>query len=327
MSGKIEHEDKVRQKIERKLATLPYIFQEFYLYMDGDGKSLGTIKHYIEYTSDFASAVTADNITNDFYKSVTVQQIREYLVSLRKRVENGKEIKASESIQATRWSALNTFYTFLVMDDYLDVNPMTKTKRPKDKKEKPIVFLEQNEINRIMNTIREESNIKMVNRDLAIVTLGITTGIRVEALVQIDVDDIDFKENTIHVFEKGHKERYLPFGQNARNALSAWLIDRQTYFPDVETEALFVSSFKQRITTEGVRKLMKKYTDGLSKKVTPHVMRKTAATQACRSGASIEVVAKMLGHENINTTLRYRAILDEDKQKATSALDKMFEDN
>jgi hypothetical protein len=60
---------------------------------------------------------------NDFYKNVTVPQIREYLVSLRRRIENGKEVKNSESIQATRWSAINTFYSFLVMDDYLDINP------------------------------------------------------------------------------------------------------------------------------------------------------------------------------------------------------------
>ena len=203
---------------------------------------------------------------------------------------------------------------------------MTKTKRPKNKKEKPIVYLEQNEIGNILDTIKSESQQKMVNRDIAIVTLGITTGIRIAALVQIDIEDIDFKENTIHVFEKGNKERYLKFGQNARNALSAWLLDRQTYFPDVETNALFISQWKQRITEDGVRKLMHKYTEGIDKNITPHVMRKTAATQACRSGASIEVVAKMLGHDNINTTLRYRAILDEDKQKATNALDKMFEE-
>lgn len=326
MSGKMEHDDKLRNKIEQKLSTLPSIFHEFYLYMDGDGKSLGTIKHYIEYTSDFANEVTHNNIDNEFYKSVTVQQIREYLVSLRRTIRDGKEVKASESIQATRWSAMNTFYNFLVMDDYIDVNPMAKTKRPKDKKEKPIVYLETNEVGNIMNKIKEESQHRMMNRDLAIVTLGITTGIRVGALVQIDIDDIDFKENTIHVFEKGHKERYLQFGQNARNALSMWLIDRQTYFPDVDTNALFISQWKQRITEEGVRKLMKKYADGIDKKITPHVMRKTAATQACRSGASIEVVAKMLGHDNINTTLRYRAILDEDRQKATNALDKMFEE-
>lgn len=327
MNGKMEHEEKLRERIENKLETLPVIFNEFYLYMDGDGKSLGTAKHYIEYVSDFMDYVTDGNPNNEFYKSVTVQQIREYIVSLRKRTKDGKEVKNSESIQATRWSALNTFYSFLVMDDYIEVNPMTKTKRPKNKKENPIVFLQQDEIDKVLDEIKAESKSKMVNRNLAIVTLGITTGIRVGALVQINVEDVDFKENTIHVYEKGNKERYLKFGQNARNALSLWLIDRQTYFPDVDTNALFLSQWKQRITVEGVREIMNKYANGFGKRVTPHVMRKTAVTQACMSGASIEVVANMVGHNNINTTMRYRAILDPDKQQVTNALDKMFEEN
>ena len=186
-------------------------------------------------------------------------QIREYIISLRRRVEDGKEVKNSDSIQATRWSALNAFFSFLVMDDYLDMNPMAKTKRPKNRTEKPIVYLEENEIDVILEKIRSESKPQFVNRDLAIIMLGIGTGIRVGALVQINVNDIDFKENTIHVIEKGSKERYLKFGTNTRNILSAWLIDRSTYFNNAETDALFISQWRQRLTTEGVRKLINKY--------------------------------------------------------------------
>lgn len=326
MNGKMEHEAKLRQKINEKLSTLPAIFNDFYLYMDGDGKSLGTIKHYIEYTSDFMYSVT-DGVSDDkFYKNVTVPQIREYIVSLRTRVDGKKEVKNSESIQATRWSALNTFFNFLVMDDYIDSNPMAKTKRPKNKKEKPVVFLEQDEIDTIFDRIKREAQPKMINRDTAIVTLGIATGVRVGALVQINVEDIDFKENTIHVYEKGNKERYLKFGEHTRKVLAAWLLDRKTYFGESDTDALFVSQWKKRLTVESVRFIMQKYSVDIDKNVTPHVMRKTTATQVCRSGVGIEIAANILGHDNINTTKRYRAILDDDKQKATDALDKMFKD-
>ena len=94
---------------------------------------------------------------------------------------------------------------------------------------------------------------------MAIVTLGIVTGMRVGALVQTNVEDIDFVNNTIHVIEKGSKERYLKFGTNTRNILSAWLIDRETYFKDAETNALFISQWRQRLTEVGVRKFIKKY--------------------------------------------------------------------
>lgn len=325
MSGKIEHENNLKKKIEEKLSTLPSIFSKFYNYMDADQKSYASIKHYIEYVSDFMNAVSTSEHRDDFYKYVTVLEIREYIVSLRRRTEKGKEIKNSDSIQATRWSALNSFFSFLVMDDYIEINPMAKTKRPKNKKEKPIVFLEQDEINIILNKIRSESKPQFINRDLAMFMLGVGTGIRVGALVQINVEDINFKDNTIHVIEKGNKERYLQFGTNTRNMLSAWLIDRSTYFSDVETNALFISQWRQRLSEEGVRKFMKKYADGINgKHITPHNMRKSTATNAIIAGANIQTVADMLGHQNIQTTRRYAAVLDENKQKATDALDEMF---
>ncbi len=324
MSGKIEHENKLREQIEKKLETLPSIFYEFYNYMEADQKSYGSIQHYIDYVADFMYAV-CDNPTNDFYKDITVPQIREYIISLRRRIENGKEVKNSDSIQATRWSALNAFFTFLTLDDYLEVNPMNKTKRPKNKKEKPIVYLEQDEITSIINKIKEESKPQFVNRDLAILMLGVGTGIRVGALVQINVEDINFKDNTIHVIEKGGKERYLKFGANTRNILSEWLIDRQTYFADAETDALFVSQHRQRITTVGINKLLKKYADGINgKHITAHKLRSTAATNMVKAGTDIQTVADILGHNAVTTTQRYAAVLEQNKQNATNALDNLF---
>lgn len=325
MSGRIEQENKLKKKIEEKVNTLPTIFADFYNYMEADQKSYSTIKHYIEYVSDFMDMVCKNESRSEFYKDVTVADIREYIISLRRRIEDGKEVKNSDSIQATRWSALNTFFNFLVMDDYLDVNPMTKTRRPKNRKEKPVVYLDENEIDTILDKIREESKPQFVNRDLAIMALGIGTGMRVGALTQINVNDIDFKNNTIHVIEKGNKERYLKFGTNTRNILSAWLIDRSTYFSDAETNALFISQWRQRLTVEGVRKFMKKYADGINgKHITPHKMRSSAATNMAKSGVDIQTIANILGHQSVTTTQRYAAVLEENKQKATDALDNMF---
>ena len=324
MSGRIEAENKLREKIEEKLNTLPSVFREFYNYMEADQKSYSSIKHYIEYVSDFMYAV-CENPTNTFYVDVTVPQIREYIISLRRRIESGKEVKNSDSIQASRWSAINAFYNFLLLDDYIEVNPMTKTKRPKNKKEKPIVYLEENEISDIIEKIKKESKPQFVNRDLAILMLGVGTGIRVGALVQINVEDIDFKENTIHVIEKGSKDRYLRFGTNTRNILSAWLVDRATYFDDADTDALFISQHRKRITTVGVNKVLNKYAQGINgKHITAHTMRKSAATNMVKAGVDIQTVADILGHNSVTTTQKYAAVLEQNKQNATNALDNLF---
>ena len=324
-SGKIEQENKLRAKINERLALLPNVFTEFYNYMEADSKSYGTCLHYISYVADFMDFVTQGNINEDFYKYVTVAEIRAYITSLRRRTEGNAEVKNGDSIQATRWSALNTFYNFLVMDDYVDFNLMTKTKRPKNRSEKPIVYLEKDEIDDILNKIRTESKPQYVNRDIALITLGIVTGVRVGALVQINVEDINFKDNTIHVIEKGGKERYIKFGINARNALSSWLLDRQTYFGEVETSALFISQWRERLSTEGVRKLMNKYADGINgKHITAHTLRKSTATNMAKAGADLQTIASVLNHGSIQTTRRYAAAIEKDKQKAIDSVDNMF---
>lgn len=325
LCGKIEQENKLRKKINTRLEQLPNIFTEFYNYMEADSKSYGTCLHYISYVSDFMDFVTNGNIDEEFYKNVTIAEIRTYITSLRRRTDGKEEVKNGDSIQATRWSALNTFYNFLVMDDYVDFNLMTKTKRPKNRTDKPVVYLEKDEINIVLEKIKTESKPQYVNRDIALVTLGVVTGIRVGALIQINIEDINFKDNTIHVMEKGGKERYVKFGMNARNALSLWLLDRQTYFGEVETNALFISQWRERLSAEGVRKLMKKYADGINgKHVTAHTLRKSTATNMAKAGADLQTIASVLNHGSIQTTRRYAAAIESDKQKAIDAVDDMF---
>lgn len=324
MNGRVEIENKIQKKIEAKIKTLPQIFNDFYHYLESDGKSYGTCERYIDYVYDFMKYVTQGSYVEDFYSTATVADVRAYIASLRRRNERGEEVKNGDSIQASRWSALNTFYNFLVMDDYIEISPMTKTKRPKDKSTKEIVYLEKDEIDQILDKIRADEKNKFVNRDLAIVILGISTGLRVGALVQINVEDIDFKTNAIKVWEKGGKERSIKFGNNTRAILSQWIMDRESYFDGVETNALFISQWRDRITTEGLRKVLKKYTKDLDKHITPHSLRKSCATQAYMAGTDIRTIANMLGHNSTSTTLKYAAAVDSKRDEMVASLDSLF---
>lgn len=323
MLGRVEQENKIKKNIDDKLSTLPSIFTDFYNYMESDQKSYITMKHYIDYVSDFMIYINCTKNDNEFYKVVTVQQLREYIVSLRCRTEDGKDVRNADSTQATRWSALNAFFNFLVMDDYIEVNPMTKTKRPKNKKQTEIVYLERDEISTLLNTVKANAKKMWVNRDLAIITLGISTGLRVGAIVAINLSDIDFKNNTIRVIEKGAKDRLIRFGDNTRAILSQWILDRNSYFDNLETDALFISQHRQRITTTSIRRLFVRYTGDVDKHITPHTMRKTAATQACQSGTDINTIASMLGHNSITTTQKYMAVVDRERDKTVNMLDNL----
>lgn len=327
ISGKMEQENKLQERIEDKLKNLPEIFTEFYNYMEADDKSYSTCLYYIEYVSDFMDYIVDKNDCDkdSFYKNITVQEIRAYVTSLRRRIEKGQEVKNGDSIQGARFSAVNAFFNFLVMDDYIDTNPMNKVKRPKNKTQKEIVYLEKDEIDSIINKIKKEANDKMIHRDIALVVLGITTGLRVSALLNINVSDINWVTNELITIEKGNKTRTIKFGDKTKSALAQWIMDRNNYFGEIETDALFISQWKQRLTREGARKLFNKYTSSIDKHVTLHTMRKSCATNAYLAGADIRTIASALGHNSIQTTMKYAAAVDDKRDAMVNSLDSMFD--
>lgn len=324
MSGRIEKEDKLIAKINDKLQGLPSIFTDFYRYLESEGKSYGTIKHYIEYVSEFAIYSTHGQMGEDFYAHISVANVRDYITSLRRRDNNGKEVRTGDSIQCAKYSGINTFFKFLSIDDYIDVNPMAKTKRPKMREQHDLVYLTDDEIGVIMTKIETEAPRKMVNRDKALVSLGLSTALRVAALTSVDISDINFEQMTIHVIEKENKERYIPFGNNMKNILAAWILDRNLYFRDADTDALFLSQWNRRLTEEGVRLLIKKYAGALNKKVSPHILRKSAAMRMLENDVDVVTVSKFLGHESLEVTQHYVDALQRNKEKAVKVLDNML---
>lgn len=321
-SGRLEKENRLKLKIENKLSELPTILTEFYNDMRGDRKSFTTIDTYTNYIISFMNAITNNKPENDFYKNVTSATIKQYLVSLQTRETDGQIMRTGDDIQATRWSALNTFFVFLLNNDYITENPMVKTKRPKVRTEHKVTYLTQEEIQEVFNNIKKEAGTKLLNRDIALFSLFISTGLRNSALTNINIEDIDFTNNTIRVIEKGNKTRSVQFGTNMRGALLSWLKDREIYFSDANTNALFVSQLKERLSIQTIGQLVEKYTKTIKgKRITPHKLRATACTLMSTQGVPIQVIKEIVGHENIQTTTRYVGVLDKEKEKASNVLD------
>jgi integrase/recombinase XerC len=321
-SGRLEKENKLRVKIEGRLANLPPIFTEFYDDMRGDRKSFGTIDTYTNYVASFMNYITDGEYDDEFYKKVTTQRIKQYLVSLQTRDVDGQTVRAGDDIQATRWSALNTFFVFLINNNYIKENPMAKTKRPKIRTEHKVTYLTQEEVQEVFKNIKENAGAKLLNRDLALISLFISTGLRNSALTQINIEDVDFSNNTIKVVEKGNKTRSVQVGTNMRGILLSWLKDRELYFSDAETNALFVSQLKERMSIYTIGQLVEKYTKTIKgKHITPHKLRATACTLMSTQGVPIQVIKEVVGHENIQTTTRYVGVLEKEREKATSVLD------
>lgn len=325
MNGRLEKELKSDKRMKEKLLTLPPIFTEFYFYLEGEGKSYTTLYNYINQNVDFMNYVLDDGQNDKFYLNVKASDINRYMASLRHKELNGKIIRVGDDIRAARWTALRSFFEFLKNNEYIKDNPIDKTNRPKIKTEHKVTYLTKEEIESVLNEIRLHSSEKRKSRDLCLISLALSTGLRVSAITQINIEDVNFDNRTISVIEKGNKTRTINFGDNLYALIAQCIEDRKKYFPGAETNALFLSQWKRRMTTQAVRDLVSKYTEVIaSKHITPHKLRASAATNLAASGASIQVIARILGHENIQTTKRYVEVLETEVNNATSILDNLI---
>ena len=325
MNGRLEKELQAEEKMMAKLNSLPPIFTEFYNALAADGKTYNTLNNYINHNIDFMNYVTNNKQNNQFYKDVKTTKVNQYMTSIRRKNINGTISRIGDDICAARWSSLMAFFQFLKGFGYINDNPMEKTNRPKIRTEHNVTYLTKEEIDMVLNEIKTNSTESKRSRDLCLVSLALSTGLRVSAITQINIDDIDFTNYTISVVEKGNKVRTINFGSNLAQLIQECITDRDIYFSGAETNALFLSQWRKRMTTQSVRDLVAKYTSNIQgKHITPHKLRASAATNLAASGVSIQAIAKVLGHENIQTTRRYVEILDSEANKATNILDNLI---
>ena len=325
MNGRLEKELRAEEKMKIKLMKLPIVFTEFYDTMVADGKSYTTINNYINHSVDFMNYITNNRPNNKFYIDVKATGINRYMTSIRRRNVDGDIIRNGDDICAARWTALNTFFQFLKDYDYISENPMDKTSRPKIRTEHKVTYLTKDEIEVVLNGIRQNSTVQRKSRDLCLVSLALSTGLRVSAITQINIEDIDLNNYTINVIEKGNKIRTIKFGENLASLIEQCIKDRDRYYTNADTNALFISQWRRRMTTQAVRDLVAKYTGDIQgKHITPHKLRASAATNLAASGVSIQAIANMLGHENIQTTRRYVEVLDSEANKAINILDNLI---
>lgn len=322
-SGRYEKELRFENRTKEKLKALPEVVTEYYYYLVGAGSSFTTVDNYINYISSFLRFTFGEKCKEDFYLKVKSVHINKYISSLRTKTVHGQVKRTSDSIKALHWSALNSFFQFLV-PSYIKENPVAETKRPKIKDNPNVTYLTTEEIAKIISNVDNIANERMRNRDLCILKLGLSTGLRVSAIVQIDLDDVDLVNNQIRVTEKGDVDNYVLIGNNLKEQIKLWMTDREKYFDHCSTNALFVSQKKSRLSTDSVGRLVVKYSKGITAKhITPHVMRHSCATNLYEKTGDIYLCAKQLNHKNVSTTQRYAEISRTKQKEAANILDDM----
>ncbi|RKY13682.1 MAG: tyrosine recombinase XerC [Planctomycetota bacterium] len=216
----------------------------------------------------------------------------------------------SKSTTARKLATLRSFYKFLVKRNRVSGNPVISIKTPKQEKKLP-KFLEYEEVVRLLNT--PPSNTCLGARDRAILEVLYNTGMRVSELVALNMDDVDFLSEVIHVRGKGKKERICPVGSTALQAIQNYIEFRNRRMANnanFDARVLFANKHGRRLSTRSVRRKMDKYLieAGLDPAISPHTLRHSFATHMLNNGADLRSVQELLGHQSLSTTQVYTHI-------------------
>lgn len=277
--------------------------QEFILYLKLEkNASEHTIVSYSEDIASFLAFARLQGFDNNF-DSVNQILIRSYLADLKKQDFARRTI-------ARRIAALRSLFRFLYRENMVENNPFGVIRTPKLEKRLPD-FLDEAELNDLF-TLPGKTLLGI--RDLAILELLYATGVRVSELVGLHVYDIDFSSGFILVYGKGSKERIVPFGRKAAQALIRYLEGSRprlySKHHGPEHQQVFVNSKGGPLTDRSVRRILEKYMTelALAKHVTPHTIRHSFATHLLDHGADLRLVQELLGHVSLSSTQIYTHI-------------------
>lgn len=289
------------------------------------------IKGFFEYLIDDTKKFSKYNI-KDFkvtdLDEITGQDISNYLRYIKSYNRHGKDVSNSASSAKRKLCALRRFYNYYFRYEFIKTNPSLKVDMPVIH-DKPIVRMEPNEVAEFLDNVESGNKLtknqlakheKLKTRDLALLTLMLGTGIRVSECVGLDIDDVDFDNDRIHIYRKGGAESFVYFGDEVREALLDYMEERKQLNPKEGHEnALFISSKNSRLCVRSVELLVKKYSRTVTtvKHITPHKLRSTYGTNLYQESGDIYLVADVLGHKDVNTTRKHYAdLIDENKRAA-----------
>src|SRR5438132_1112128 len=225
--------------------------------------------------------------------------VRSYLAHLARRSLRRSSI-------ARHLSALRSFFKYLMREGVVEANPARGIATPKGEKHLPSV-LQASDVALLLE--QPDLATPLGTRDRAWLELLYASGLRIGELVGIDADDVELRARLVKVRGKGAKERIVPFGSKAEEAVRGWMAVRQA---PAEQHALFTNYRGERITARSVRRLFERYVRAAALRagVSPHTLRHSFATHLLNAGADLRGIQELLGHASLSTTQRYTHLND-----------------
>lgn len=328
-------------RLREILKTLPPFARDFFRAIEPKSSARTRINYAYDIRVFFHFLME----NNPVYKNYTIEQfkvcdleklepvdIEEYMEYLKVYERDDELLTNGEKGLARKMSALRSFYSYYYKHQFITKNPTLLVDMPK-LHEKAIIRLDTDEVALLLDFVENcgsqltgQSLVyynKTKERDLAILTLLLGTGIRVSECVGLDLNDVDFKNNGITVTRKGGNQMVVYFGDEVAKALEKYMeSSRKSVTPVSGHEsALFLSTRRRRMGVQSVENMVKKYARQVTpnKKITPHKLRSTYGTSLYKETGDIYLVADVLGHKDVNTTKKHYAAIDEDRRRLAAS--------
>lgn len=324
-------------KIGKYLENLPEFCRNYMLDIESYTSSLTRLGYitdlsiFFEFISKYKFRKDMKLITYSDIEKITLSDLTSYLSYISYYTKDGKNYKNSEKGKARKLASIRSFFKNLYQKDLISSDIASKITMPKIH-QKEIIRLEPDEVAKMLNSIenpttqnKTKNQNKLRFRDLAMLSLFLSTGIRLSECVGLNVEDFDFDNNAFKITRKGGNQTVLYFPEEIKEALQKWLETREIMGPEKKENAFFISLRLTRISNREVQKLVHKYSSQINplKSISPHKLRSTFGTNLYRETGDIYMVADFLGHKDINTTKKHYAAISEDMRRNVANIVKL----
>lgn len=320
-----------RLKMAKYTEALPDYCLDYFIGIENTTSSLTRYNYsmdlyiFFNFISEYVVKKPLQEITLVDLDGLKARNIEQYLSYLSYYELDGNQYKNDERGKARKLASLRSFFKYLFNHDMISANVVSKIDTPK-LHNKEIIRLEKEEVSRLINVVenpldfsekQKNYNKNTFERDNAIITLFLGTGIRISELVGLNLESFDFSQNAFLVTRKGGNQTTLYFSNEVAQALKIWLEKRATLGLSDDEPAMFISLQNKRISVRAVEYLVKKFASQASplKKISPHKLRSTFGTNLYKETKDIYIVADILGHKDVNTTKKHYAAISEDMRK------------
>lgn len=327
MQGRLENELKIQRATEKIVDNLPQFVNEWYINMKASRKTASSCQDFVIKIRKFLEYVNYD-VKEIKPTDITLSVCESYMIACQtKKNENGMIVYTSDSYQKGNWSAINSLLSFLEKRKYISYNHMKDIVRPKnhdaDRINNERVWLTNNDFRKILNTVKKGNPYMdgvFTYRDISILLLLMTTGMRCSALTSINIQDIDYKKNTLSIIDKGSKIHIYPLSDEIISYIRKWVRDREK-IASPYTDAMFVNNKGERISSKGISNLVVDTCEqAIGKRLSPHKLRSGFCSILYEKTHDIEFVRRAVGHSNVKTTQRYIKTDGKEREKASQIM-------